>query len=243
MAYSRTYDIPYFLIDKNRKLRITALMQFLEDMAIRHSEACGVGLDYYQENGVAWVLAKWDVEIYSYPGFNQQITISTVPTSFRSYFGFRMLEVRDQTGELLARAHTLWIFVDTRLKKPVPVTRDLISAYGLTSDQKKPLSMQAPSAPESEELKAQFQIRPSDIDTNRHVNNIRVVEWALDTLPVNFAEKYSVCRVLVDYRKELVYGEPVMATADISGNEDELVTRHRIAGGEKDASVITFRWK
>jgi len=243
MAYSRTYDIPYFLIDKHRKLRITALMQFMEDMAIRHSEACGVGLDYYQNNGVAWVLAKWDIEIFSYPGFNQQITLSTVPTSFRSYFGFRMLEARDGAGKLLARAHTLWVFVDTRRKKPVPVTRELVLAYGLTSEQKKPLPMEAPSAPESDALQTRFQIRPGDIDTNGHVNNIRFVEWALDTLPVDFTEKHSVYRVLVDYRKELTYGEPVTATADISGNDDEIVTRHRISSGEKDASVITFRWK
>ncbi len=39
MSRSRTYDIPYFLVDQKRRLRITALMQFLEDMAIRHSEA------------------------------------------------------------------------------------------------------------------------------------------------------------------------------------------------------------
>ena len=243
MAYSRTYDIPYFLIDKNRKLRITALMQFLEDMAIRHSEHCGVVLDYYHENGVAWVLAKWDIEVYSYPGFGQQITISTVPTSFRSYFGFRMLEVRDEADKLLARAHTLWVFVDTRRKKPIPVSEELIRAYGLTSDQKKPLPIEAPSAPGSDELQTHFQIRPGDIDTNGHVNNIRFVEWALDTLPIDFTENHSVTRVLVDYRKELTYGEPVTATADVSQNEHDPVTRHRITGGKKDASLMTFKWK
>ena len=243
MAYSRTYDIPYFLIDKNRKLRTTALMQFMEDMAIRHSEECGVGLDYYHENGVAWVLAKWDIDIYSYPVFGQQITISTVPTSFRSYFGFRMLEARDQAGNLLARAHTLWIFVDIRRKKPIPVSQELISAYGLTSDQKKPLPIEAPSAPETDELQVNFQVRPGEIDTNGHVNNIRFVEWALDTLPIEFTEKHSVTRVLVDYRKELTYGEPVTATADFSQHGDNPVTRHRITGAKKDASLMTFKWK
>jgi medium-chain acyl-[acyl-carrier-protein] hydrolase len=230
MAWSRTYDIPYFLIGKDRKLRVTALLQFLEDMAIRHSEFCGVGLDYYHDNGVAWVLAKWDVEIYSYPGFNQQITIATVPTSFRSYFGFRMLEVRNEKGELLARAHTLWVFVDTVRKKPIPVTDELIRAYGLTRDQKEPLAIEAPAPPETEEMVAQFQIRPADIDTNRHVNNIRFVEWALDTLPVDFTESHSVHRVLVDYRKELTFGEPVTAVADKVRNGNGITTRHQING-------------
>ncbi len=242
MTWSRTYDIPYFLIDKDRKLRITALLQFLEDMAIRHSEACGVGLDYYHKNGVAWVLAKWDVEIFSYPGFNQQVTITTIPTSFRSFFGFRMLEVRDENDELLARAHTLWVFVDTKRKKPIPVTDELVRAYGLTRDQKEPLPIDAPAPPVSEEMQAMFQVRPSDIDTNRHVNNIRFVEWALDTLPVDFTQNHSVRRVLVDYRKELKFGEPVTAIADMVRNEEEIITRHRISGDQKTASLIMFKW-
>ncbi len=242
MAWSRTYDIPYFLIDRDRKLRVTALLQFLEDMAIRHSEFCGVGLDYYQEKGVAWVLAKWDVEIFSYPVFNQQITITTVPTSFRSYFGFRKLEVRSEDGELLAKAHTLWVFVDTMRKKPIPVTDEVVHAYGLTRDQKAPLAIEAPVPPKTDEMVVSYQIRPADIDTNRHVNNIRFVEWAIDTLPVDFTENHTVQRVMVDYRKELTYGEPVSCVAEMARNDNGITTRHQINGDEKTASLITIMW-
>ncbi len=242
MAYSRTYDIPYFLVDQNRKLRITALMQFLEDMAIRHSEECGVGLDYYHNNGVAWVLAKWDIEIYEYPGFNHEITITTIPTSFRSFFGFRKFEVKDHNGRLLAKAHTLWIFVDTQKKKPIPVTEEVVSAYGLTRDKKQPLPMEAPAPPDNDTWQSRFYIRPGDIDTNRHVNNIRFVEWALDTLPVEITATHSVHRVLVDYRNELIFGDDVYATAEIIENKKHKESRHRISNGKKDASLITFRW-
>ncbi len=242
MAYSRTYDIPYFLVDQNRKLRITALMQFLEDMAIRHSEKCGVGLDYYHQNRVAWVLAKWDIEIRNYPEFNRKITVTTAPTSFRSFFGFRKFDVTDEQGQFLAKAQTLWIFVDTRQKKPVPVTSEVISAYGLSRDQKQPLPIEAPTAPETGILQSRFQVRPGDIDTNRHVNNIRFVEWALDTLPVDFTNSHSVQRVLVDYRKELTIGEEVVAIADIVEKGSSIETHHRISDGEKEASLITFRW-
>ncbi len=242
MAYSRTYDIPYFLIDQNRKLRITALMKFLEDMAIRHSESCGVGLDYYYSNGVAWLLAKWDIEVLSYPEFSRTIEISTAPTSFRNFFGFRKFEVMDCTGKLLAKAHTLWIFVDTNKKKPIPVTDEVVRAYGLTPEKKQPLPMEAPSAPANSTWKSRFYIRPGDIDTNHHVNNIRFVEWALDTLPVEFTTSHSVQRVLVDYRQELTLGDDVFATAEMLENEYSRETRHRISNGKKDVSLITFRW-
>lgn len=242
MAYSRTYDIPYFLVDKNRKLRITALMQFLEDMAIRHSEACGVGLDYYQNNGVAWVLAKWDIEVRQYPEFNQEITITTEPTSFRNFFGFRRFEIKDSSGNLLARAHTLWIFVDTGRKKPIPVNDFIVSTFGLSRGQKEPLPIEAPVPPKNETLQTGFRIRPGDIDTNRHVNNIRFIEWALDTLPSDFTDMHTIRRVLVEYRKELTENDRVTATADKQESEGEIATLHRISGAKKDAALITFRW-
>ena len=242
MAYSRNYDIPYFLINQDRKLRTTALMQFLEDMAIRHSESCGVGLDYYQQNGRAWVLKKWDVEIVDYPLFNRQVTITTVPTSFRSFFGYRKFEATDEQGTLLARAGSLWVFVDTRKKRPTPVTDEVISAYGLSHQQNKPLQIKPPEAPLSGTFSMDIQIRPGDIDTNHHVNNIRFVEWALDTLPPRITSGRLAKRVLVDYRMELTYGADVVCEADQTEAGDLTITRHRIKSGGETACIATFHW-
>lgn len=242
MAYSRNYDIPYFLIDQNRKLRTTALMQFLEDMAIRHSETCGVGLDFYQQNERAWVLKKWDVEIDDYPHFNRQITIKTIPTSFRRFFGYRKFEVLDEYGTLLARAGSLWVFVDTKEKRPVPVTDEVMHAYGLSREQNDPLQIEPPEAPESDTFAIPIKIRPGDIDTNHHVNNIRFIEWALDTLPPGFAAGRLVNRVLVDYRMELTYGDGVLCEADQVENGEHSITRHRLKSGDKTACVATFHW-
>ncbi len=246
MIYSRTYDIPYFLVDAQRNLRITSLMQYLEDMAIRHSEDCGIGLDFYEENKVAWVLAKWDIEIERYPLFTQQITITTEPWSFRNFFGFRRYEVHDAEGALLAKANTLWIYIDMVRKKPIPVTGEIIRAFGISPDSKRPLPIKAPNPPESAEHETRFQVRLGDIDTNRHVNNIRYIEWALETLPPEFSTKKRVRRVLVDYRKELMYGDEVLATADIIQNSTPdgaaSVSRHRISNGEKEACLATFEW-
>ncbi|MDG5767868.1 thioesterase [Balneolales bacterium ANBcel1] len=243
MTFTRTYDIPYFNVGADRKLRITSLMQYLEDMAIRHSEECGIGLDFYEENKVAWVLAKWDIEVLEYPVFNQKITITTEPSSFRSYFGFRRYEVRDADGELLARAATLWIYVDMRRKRPIPVTEEIIKAFGVSPDSKRPIPLKAPEPPETARYETHYPIRLGDIDTNRHVNNIRYVEWALETLPPDFSEGKRVTRVMVDYRKELVYGEEVLAVADVVSGEDGATrSRHRVGNGDKDACLATFEW-
>ncbi|MDI6401709.1 thioesterase [Balneolaceae bacterium ANBcel3] len=242
MAYSRTYDIPYFLTDRYRKLRLTPLVQFLEDMAIRHSEHCGVGLDFYEKHNVAWVLAKWDVTIHRYPVFNEVITITTAPTSFRNFFGFRKFDIKDESGVLLAEGASLWIYVDTQKKRPLPVTEHLIDAYGLTPDQNRPLPIAAPEPPENTDLSSDITIRSADIDTNLHVNNARYIEWALDTIPFSAIDGKQVKRLRVDYKKELQLGDEVLSVVDIQHGEHGITTRHRIGNKDKTACFITLDW-
>lgn len=242
MTFTRTYDIPYYNVDSDRKLRITSLIQYFEDMAIRHSEKCGIGLDFYEEHKIAWVLAKWDIEVVKYPLFNQEITIITEPYSFRNFFGFRRYEVRSAGGDLLAKANSLWIFIDMTRKRPIPVTGEIITAFGVAHDKNRPLPIQAPASPEAADYETRFRIRLGDIDTNRHVNNISYIAWALETLPEDFSKGKSVRRVMVDYRKELRYGEEVLSTADTIQNDEKTLTRHRISNGKKEACLATFEW-
>ncbi len=242
MTFTRTYNIPYYNVGADRKLRITSLMQYLEDMAIRHSEECGIGLDFYEQNKVAWVLAKWDIKVLRYPLFNQEITIITEPYSFRNFFGFRRYEIRDVQGDQLAHANTHWIFIDVTRKRPIPVTHEIITAFGVASDKKRPLPIQPAKPPESTEYETRFRIWLGDIDTNQHVNNIRYIEWALETLPASFSNGKSAQRIMVEYRKEMTYGEEVFSVADTTQNGDQTVSRHRISNSEKEACIATFEW-
>ena len=47
-----------------------------------------------------------------------------------------------------------------------------------------------------------FNIRYSDIDSNKHVNNVKYVEWGLEVIPVEVITNYELKRVKVDFEKE-----------------------------------------
>ncbi len=242
MIFTRSYNIPYFNVGADRKLRITSLMQYLEDMAIRQSEECGIGLDFYEQTQTAWVLAKWDLEVNAYPAFTQDITITTEPHSFRNYFGFRRYEVRSSNDKILAKANTLWVYIDMRRKRPTPVTEEVIQAFGISPDSKRPLAIQSPEPPDEIDYQTRFHIRLGDIDTNQHVNNIRYIEWALETLPPEFIRTKKASRVMADYRKELMYGDEVYSTAEILAQSESVRSRHKISNSQKDACLAVFEW-
>lgn len=307
MAYEHTYNIPYFLIDRHRRLRATGLVQFLEDMAIRHSEACGVGLEYYYNNQVAWLLNKWDISVFRYPHYAEQIRIVTRPTSFRRFLGYRAFEVYDPNDHLLARGRSLWVYMNTRTRRPLAVDDSIIQAYGLSPNDQSPLEMQSPERPDAGVLKgfnagvleepdagvskgpddtngpnshnsgtaeteagersekvhhAHFRVHTGDLDSNRHVNNTRYVQWALDTLPAHFTDTMQVHRIRVDYKKETTLGQKILSLADtrplicdassesnvesvsdaLAATSSGIQTRHEIRNETGVACVASFDW-
>ena len=39
---------------------------------------------------------------------------------------------------------------------------------------------------------ANFKVRYGDIDSNMHVNNVRYVEWAIESLPLDIVLNYEI---------------------------------------------------
>ena len=84
-----------------------------------------------------------------------------------------------------------------------------------------------------EDVVREFHVRKSDIDVNRHVNNIRYVDWAFDALPEELALGGTLRRLQIHYKKEVHYGEPVVARTEMLERDGHMVACHGIYAGEE----------
>jgi medium-chain acyl-[acyl-carrier-protein] hydrolase len=89
-----------------------------------------------------------------------------------------------------------------------------------------------------EEIAENFGVRRGDLDYNGHVNNIRYVEWALETLPPEFSNGRRLTRLLARYRGETKYGAEVRATADVDGD----LAHHLVTEGDREACRLETTW-
>jgi medium-chain acyl-[acyl-carrier-protein] hydrolase len=131
---TKEYEIHYYEIDYRKKLLVTSLIDFLGDMASYQSELLGVGMEYLKENNLAWVLYKWDIVVDRYPVYGEKINITTIPYSFKKFYGSRKFEVKDEEGKIVATANSLWILVNTEKKRPVRVSQDMMAVYGIDGE-------------------------------------------------------------------------------------------------------------
>jgi acyl-CoA thioester hydrolase len=117
------------VVDANRHVNNVAYVQWMQDAAIGHAEACG-GARLARELGGSWFVRMHRIE-YLKPAFlNDEITVLTWVVDWRKVRSRRRCRfLREQT--VLAESESEWVFVDAATGRPKPITDQIVSAFGL----------------------------------------------------------------------------------------------------------------
>ncbi len=254
MDYTRDYFVHYYEVGPSRRLTLSALLGYFEDIAILHSEARGLGLDWYEENRCGWMLIKWDVSIRELPRFGQTVTLATRINGMKSFFADREFTLLSAGGEILAEGRSNWILVDMDKRRPMRIPReqwerfavgpesaskcvtigDVAGASGAATGEGR--GAEGGASPVTERT---FTASNGDIDTNLHVNNLCFIEWALDSLSEEYLFAHEPERIAVQYRKELGHG----AEARVATVRDGKRTLHSVYAGEAECCSLEIGWR
>ncbi len=219
--FKKDFLIHYYEVDKNQNATPISILNYLEDAAVSHSEAVGLGIKQLQADGVAWVLTRWQLKMDRYPKWNEQIQVQTWPSSFVRFYATREFSISDSAGIEIGRASSLWVFLHIAKKRPLRIPDSFQGDYGL--DAAKALVVQNSELPEVESDDFQeFMVRRSDIDSNNHVNNTRYVEWILETVPHAVNEICELGYLEIAYKQETGYGMPVRTDVEPIVNSADL---------------------
>jgi medium-chain acyl-[acyl-carrier-protein] hydrolase len=231
----KEFEVNYYEIDFRKRLLITSLINYFEDTAIKQSQDLGRGLDYMEKSNSAWVLFKWDIHIKRYPGFREKIKVTTIPYSLRKFYGYRSFIVVDEKENEICSANSAWLLMDTEKRRAKRITDDMYRVYGLTREDDEFIDIENIHLPDNFTTEKIFNVRYSDIDTNRHVNNVKYIDWAIETMPSDIMIAYSMKNIKITYKKEATYGEKVKSSSCIVKKGEEYVGIHLISNleGEK----------
>lgn len=198
--------VRYSECGEDGKIKLASIINLFQDASSAQSESLGVGMDYLKSVKRAWVLNSWQIIVERYPKAHEEIEVTTWPTGFRGVFGPRNFCLKTQDGEMLAYAHTLWVYMDIENGMPTKPSEEEKAIYGTEP----PLEMEYASRkikmPEEAKVVDTISVRKYHIDTNSHVNNCQYVQMAVEVLPEDFQTK----QVRVEYKKSAVYGDKIV---------------------------------
>jgi acyl-CoA thioester hydrolase len=135
-VFLHRFAVPEAAIDANGHANNAEYVRWMQEAATAHSDAVGWTLARYQATGGTWVIRSHHIE-YLRPAFaGEAILLATWVGGFEARESPRhYLFVRERDRKILARARTLWVFVDTATGRAAPIPEELRIAFRTGPDE------------------------------------------------------------------------------------------------------------
>lgn len=211
----KLYESDY---DVTSQVKLHRVMELMQDLATTHGDKLGFGWDRMDDNGLFWVISK--TKIVFDRSINRSIRnfkLYTWPVKANRLFIERRFAAIDERGEQLFSATTIWMIIERDTRKIA--SQDVIAKFYRADFDDTPCSATTDFArvrrDEGYVLNYEREIRRTDLDINRHVNNTNYVNYAMDALD----EYQTVQSVEIVYHKELKLGDTLVMYSKRDGHD------------------------
>lgn len=134
-VFGQTFTAPVEAIDVNGHVNNLEYLRWMQEIATRHSASQGWDLERYVQTQTSWVIRSHTIE-YLRPAFaGDSLTLLTWIAGFGENSSPRKyLFLRSSDQQVLARAETMWVFIDARVGRPSRIPEEFRSAFDIVTD-------------------------------------------------------------------------------------------------------------
>ena len=193
--FDKNFELRYFDMNKYGEASPLAILTLLEETAAEHCFNIDYSLYNLEKQNIGWVLISGTIDMIRYPKYREKIFIRTWISNYSLVKGFRENIIYDEYGTEIGKAKGIWVFYDIEKKKPVPIFEEIKTRWGSDPQISQEVELEKIKVLEDEEKKSEYDVNRSDVDSNKHVNNIRYFHWLIESLPDELLDNYSLKRI------------------------------------------------
>lgn len=214
-----TFVIPSYFVDDTAQMTVCSLFQLMQEISDRHAAILGAGWFSLCERGYFWVITKIQLEIHRLPKWTEQVSLRTWVRKSNAATSPRDFEIMDSNGHLLVAANAVWAILDKEHGYPQRIS---LFDNGFMPQERcalegKPMTIKPIALPDT--LSKPKDVRYSDLDINRHVNNARYIQWAFDAVSEAFRQTHRIKGVAVKFIAQAKLGDRyIVCTEPVSDN-------------------------
>lgn len=217
---------------------MASVCDWLQETAGNHALQLNFDISRLNEKKLTWVLHRLHVQIDHYPQWRDEIKIKTWPSSGDSLRAYRDFLILNSNGEEIGRSLSYWLMLNMETRRPVRMPQEVLNMAPEDIEHVLDIRKDRITFNKEPDSTSNYKVRRSDLDINRHLNNVKYVEWALESLP----EDQRVSEIDIEFRSECRLGDQIRSEIATDSEKPKL-NRHRIIknGEEKAAAVAISR--
>ncbi len=242
--FDKQFELRYFEMNKLGIATPTIILGLLEETAADHCYSINHSLfDLFNKN-IGWILISGFLEMDRYPNYKEKITIRTWLSSYSAIKGYRENIIFDEQHKIIGRAKGLWLFFDIERRKPIPIFTDIKEKWSSYSKEsiEKNIRKKIDSIDTANYLKT-FKVNRFDTDMNKHVNNIRYLQWTIESIPEDIVDNYYLHQIDGRFIAEAEYGDNVLSLTNEDNQEHSFKHTIKVKGSNTVCATAKTLWK
>jgi acyl-ACP thioesterase len=186
----RPYRVRFEESTANETMRTAIHLAWVADIAWQHSTALGFGRDWYTQRGLFWLVRAVRLDVLRPIKTDASVFVGTSVYGYRRIAARRHSDVRDATGELLARLEIDWVMTNER-GMPTRVPEEMLSLVTEDAPSFEMLKVILPETPAGA-FERRLRVARRDLDPLDHVNNSVYVDYLEEALAAAGADELLV---------------------------------------------------
>jgi len=239
----KKFTIPAYSLDMSYSTTMPVICNYLYDAGMEHAAIILKDVDNEDAlpEDVVFVVTRYQVRIERYPLLKESVLIRTWLSPIEGKHVVRDFLLMDESGEIFGRAINSATTFNLKKRTSENISDKFEDSKFKTLNLEPALPHVFEKLPDvvSADYKNEVDVRYFDCDIYRHVNNVKYVEWCIETMPIEFIKKHSLYEIDINYRKESNLGEKLIVKTCAESKENTFI--HSIASEDGARDIVKMR--
>lgn len=242
--FDKHFELRYFEMNKSGEASATTMLTLLEETAADHCFSINHSLYDLLEKNVGWVLLSGTLQMERYPIYKEKITIRTWLSSYSTIKGIRENIIYDEQNNIIGRAKGLWVFFDIERRRPIQIFNEIKEKWSFCSEESITENITKKITPLNDANNLiKFKVNRYDTDMNKHVNNIRYLQWVIESIPEEIVDNYYLYSIDGRFIAEAQYGDTIISLTQDDVEENAFIHTIKIEASNKVCATAKTVWR
>lgn len=183
-VYERAFRVRHYECDAYGHVNHANYLRYMQEAAMDASADAGYDLDCYTALRRQWWIRETEIDYLRTLIYGQTVIVKTWVNDFQRVRSRRAYELRDaETSEIVARAHSDWVYLNTETNRPATIPDEMIAAFSpeASPDGRRPRDpFPEPPPPPPGAYTMRRAVEWRDLDPAGHVNNANYMAYCED---------------------------------------------------------------
>jgi acyl-ACP thioesterase len=189
------FNVRSYEINANKKAPLPTISGYLQESALKHVSLLEFSVPDLLKINLFWVLSRLMISIERYPDWEEDIKVETWSPGFDLLYAHREFRILDKKSNIIGWASSSGILVNIETRRPEPTSlvfhcEDIFYKEKVFDNELRKIKKI-----ENLEFSHKINIRYSDLNFNHHVNNIKYLEWLIDSVPLEIRRNHVIFNI------------------------------------------------